>query len=169
MPPFACIRLQSFPFVRALVIRLHLFIFFCSRLHLLSISRLDPFHSSQNRVHLAFGNPKPQGRPPRDPWERSKHFTAEVPPARGGTVALSVSLEIEDILLMERVYEQLCLLVQFQRPSDPLSLALLHMVKTAFEAGHTVTRQLLRHVVVSMADMVHGAGMGRWGKWRGGG
>jgi hypothetical protein len=71
-----------------------------------------------------------RGQPPRDPYERARlfvdHMTSEASPMRRS----AATLQLEDVHLLERFYNQLCLLVEAQKASDPLSLFIVQLVRS---------------------------------------
>jgi hypothetical protein len=49
------------------------------------------------------------------------------------------TLQLEDVHLLERFYNQLCLLVEAQKSSDPLSLVVVQMVFVIFACALAVS------------------------------
>eukprot|EP00873_Tetraselmis_striata_P040367 jgi/Tetstr1/460631/TSEL_005828.t1 len=68
-------------------------------------------------------------------------------------------VDMEEIELLERFYNQLCLLVERQRVSDPASVALLLCVKELLEKGLTLSRHLMAAVVEGLAHWANHSGM----------
>jgi hypothetical protein len=81
-----------------------------------------------------------RGRSPTNPYARAKRYVnvdADAPPARRAGAAL----QLEDVTLLERFYNQLCLLVEAQKSSDPQSLIIVQLVRGLRPAS---TDRLLR-------------------------
>lgn len=69
------------------------------------------------------------GAPPPNPYERAALFmdhldATDASPAR----KVPATLQLEDVHIIEQFYNQLCLLVQAQKASDPASLLCIHNV-----------------------------------------
>ena len=68
-------------------------------------------------------------------------------------------VNMEEIAVLERFYNQLCLLVERQRVSDPCSIALLLAVKTLLEKGTTLVPILLTGVVDALNEWAKTSGL----------
>ena len=68
-------------------------------------------------------------------------------------------VDMEEIAILERFYNQLCLLVERQRVSDPCSIALLLAVKTLLEKGTTLVPTLLVGVVDALDTWAKTSGL----------
>ena len=75
------------------------------------------------------GNVIMRGKPPRDPYDQAKLFIDHDSDGPSGARRTGASLQLEDVHLLERFYNQLCLLVEAQKASDPLSLVIVQLVR----------------------------------------
>lgn len=100
------------------------------------------------------------GTVPADIWQHAKYFMEHG--ARKGQSRKRPTagpVDMEEIELLERFYNQLCLLVERQRVSDPCSVALLLCVKELLEKGLTLSRHLMAAVVEGLAYWANNSGM----------
>jgi hypothetical protein len=72
--------------------------------------------------------------PPRDPYNQAQLFVDSMQHDEGMSRPQTVGLQMEDVHLLERFYQQLCLLVEAQKASDPMSLVVVQLVR--FIANH---------------------------------
>lgn len=68
-------------------------------------------------------------------------------------------VDMEEIAILERFYNQLCLLVERQRVSDPCSIALLLSAKKLLEKGTTLVRTLLVGMVEELQSWAKSSGL----------
>ena len=68
------------------------------------------------------------GVPPRNPFQQAELFIGHLANTSGQMGKTMTLLELEDVHLLERFYNQLCLLVEAQRASEPLSLLVIQLV-----------------------------------------
>lgn len=68
------------------------------------------------------------GMPPRDPYDQARMFMDHVQDSSPVRKAPG-QLQLEDVHILERFYNQLCLLVEAQCPSDPMSLLCVQHVR----------------------------------------
>ena len=70
-----------------------------------------------------------RGAPPRDPYDRAKLFTDHMAASSNPMTRTAATLQLGDVHLLERFYNQMCLLVEAQKASDPLSLIVVQLVR----------------------------------------
>eukprot|EP00892_Ulva_mutabilis_P006737 jgi/Ulvmu1/4435/UM002_0160.1 len=99
------------------------------------------------------------GIPPRDPYDQAKMFMDHVQDDTAPVRKAPGQLQLEDVHILERFYNQLCLLVEAQCPSDPMSLLCVQNVKELLESGHTLHKPLLYNLLERFATFVHSVGM----------
>jgi hypothetical protein len=68
--------------------------------------------------------------PPRDPYNQAQLFVDSMQVEDGHSKQQVVGLQMEDVHLLERFYQQLCLLVEAQKASDPMSLIIVQLVRS---------------------------------------
>lgn len=73
---------------------------------------------------------------PWDPYTQAKLFMDNVNSTGSPVRRAGLALQLEDVHLLERFYNQLCLLVEAQKSSDPLSLVVVQLVRAI--ANHCV-------------------------------
>ena len=69
------------------------------------------------------------GCAPRNPFLRAKMYV-DTGSVQAPVRRVPATLQLEDVQLLERFYNQLCLLVEAQKSSDPLSLIIVQMVRS---------------------------------------
>lgn len=69
--------------------------------------------------------------PPRDPYNQAKLFVDSAKQSDPASRPQTVGLTMDDVHLLERFYSQLCLLVEAQKASDPMSLIIVQLVRGA--------------------------------------
>lgn len=69
------------------------------------------------------------GMPPRDPYDQARMFMDHVQDSSPARKAPG-QLQLDDVHILERFYNQLCLLVEAQCPSDPMSLLCVQHVRS---------------------------------------
>lgn len=109
------------------------------------------------------------------PFQRTQHILATTTASSLRAAAergrpTQRPLKAHELSLLQHFYESLCVLVERQRLSDPLSLLLVHKVKALLEEGVFLHRPLLQQVsrLEGEAVCVDPPPTGRWrGGWEG--
>jgi hypothetical protein len=78
-------------------------------------------------------------RAPWDLYDRAKLCMDHASPTGSPVRRAGATLQLEDVHLLERFYNQLCLLVEAQKSSDPLSLVVVQMVLVIFDCALAVS------------------------------
>ncbi|GFH11799.1 uncharacterized protein HaLaN_07357 [Haematococcus lacustris] len=74
-------------------------------------------------------------------------------------------LDPEELRVLQRFYDQLCALVEAQRMSDPLSLMVIHKVKSLLEGGTFLQRTMTVAVVQHLAHFAKSTGIVKYNKF----
>mmetsp|Transcript_14541 Transcript_14541/g.31649 ORF Transcript_14541/g.31649 Transcript_14541/m.31649 type:complete len:677 (+) Transcript_14541:102-2132(+) len=75
------------------------------------------------------------------------------------------TLDPEELRVLQRFYDQLCALVEAQRMSDPLSLMVIHKVKSLLESGTFLQKSMLQQVMDHISRFCKSCGLVRYNKF----
>eukprot|EP00798_Chlamydomonas_sp_ICE-L_P016563 gene16563-22793_t len=117
-------------------------------------------------LDLVQGKFKPYatGKLPANPFTKMEVTWAAQENRRART-AKATALDPEELKALQRFYDQLCALVEAQRMSDPLSLMIIHKVKSLLEGGTFLTRGMMTAVLVHIENFTRGCGLVRHNKY----
>ncbi len=73
-------------------------------------------------------------------------------------------LDPEELRVLQRFYDQLCALVEAQRMSDPLSLMVVHKVKSLLEEGTFLQRVMFEAVIGHLGKFCSSTGIHKYNK-----
>lgn len=102
------------------------------------------------------------------PFQRTQHILATTTASSLRAAAergrpTQRPLKAHELSLLQHFYESLCVLVERQRLSDPLSLLLVHKVKALLEEGVFLHRPLLQQVSRFKGEAVCVDQISAWG------
>ncbi|GAX78897.1 hypothetical protein CEUSTIGMA_g6336.t1 [Chlamydomonas eustigma] len=105
------------------------------------------------------------GVEPKNPYLKMEAEWSAQEQSRKMRTQRALALDPEELKALQKFYDQLCSLVEAQRMSDPLSLMVVHKIRSLLEAGMFLHKPLLLTVLEHIGNFTKGCGLMRHNKY----